>query len=64
MGMLSTLLSILVFFFIWNYFLIVPTDDNELIMTQEYIKIFGGPNATNTDLRTCTRGDLVIIYKA
>jgi hypothetical protein len=49
MGILFSLLSILVFFFILNYFLTVPTDDNELVMTQEYIDIFGGPNATNTD---------------
>jgi hypothetical protein len=60
MGMLSTLLSILALFFIWNYFLIVPTDDNEFVMTQDYIEIFGGPNATRTYLRTCMRVDLVI----
>jgi hypothetical protein len=62
MGMLSSLLSILVLFYIWDYYLNVKTDDNEFIMTQEYIDIFGGPNANNTELRTCLRGDLVIIY--
>jgi hypothetical protein len=61
--MLSTLLSILVLFFILNYFMTVPTGDNEFLMTQEYIGLFGGSNATNTDLRTCMRADLVIIYK-
>jgi uncharacterized membrane-anchored protein len=58
-GMLSTLLSILVLFFIWNYCMTVPTNDNEFLRTQEYVEIFGGPNATNTDLPTCSRGDLV-----
>jgi hypothetical protein len=57
--MLSSLLSILVLFYVWDYILAVPTDVNEFVMTQEYIQIFGGPNATNTDLRTCLRGDLV-----
>jgi hypothetical protein len=57
--MLTALMSILVVFYVWDYVLGVPTDDNEFVMTQEFIEIFGGPNATNTDLRTCFRGDLV-----
>jgi hypothetical protein len=63
MGMLSSLLSILVLIFSWDYFLTVPTDGNEFVMAYEYIEIFGGPNATNTDLGTCARGDLVYKYQ-
>jgi hypothetical protein len=57
--MLSTLLSILVVFFFWDYILTIPTDDNEFVMTQEYSDIFGAKNGTNTDLRTCVRANLV-----
>jgi hypothetical protein len=73
MGMLASLLAITTAFFIWDYILIVPTDNNEFLMTEEFMLIFGGPNATNkTDFRACIRGDLVptsyiqknIIYSA
>jgi hypothetical protein len=65
-AMLATLLSILGLFFIWNYLLTVPTENNELVMTERYVVIFGGSNATQTkELRTCIRGDMVItvIYR-
>jgi hypothetical protein len=59
--MQTTLMSITASFFIWDYFLTVPNDDTEFVMTVEYMEIFGGQNFTkNGELRTCIRGDLVI----
>jgi hypothetical protein len=40
--MQTTLMSITGSFFIWDYFLTVPTDDTEFVMTEEYMEIFGG----------------------
>jgi hypothetical protein len=47
--MLGTLMSIVALFFLWDYFLTVPTDDTEFVMTQKYIEIFGEPNFTNKE---------------
>jgi hypothetical protein len=59
---LAILISILATFFACDYFITLPTEDTELVMTAEYIEIFGGPNATNKEeLRTCIRGDLVLV---
>jgi hypothetical protein len=58
--MQAILMSMTASFFIWDYFLTVPTDDTEFVMTEEYMEIFGGQNFTNkNELRTCIRGDLV-----
>jgi hypothetical protein len=58
--MQTTLMSITGSFFIWDYFLTVPNDDNEVVMTEEYKEIFGGQNFTKKEqLRTCIRGDMV-----
>jgi hypothetical protein len=58
--MQTALMSITASFFIWDYFLTVPTDETEFVMTEEYMEIFGGRNSTNKEeLRTCIRGDLV-----
>jgi hypothetical protein len=60
LAMLTILGSIIVAFHVWDYFLTVPTDATELVMTEEYIEIFGGPNViTKTELRTCIRGNMV-----
>jgi hypothetical protein len=59
-GMLASLMAILVLFFIWDYILVLPTSENEYIMTDEFMMLFGGPNATNkSEFRACIRGDLV-----
>jgi hypothetical protein len=53
-------MSITASFFIWDYFLTVPTDNTEFVMIEEYMEMFGGQNFTNKEkLRTCIRGDLV-----
>jgi uncharacterized membrane-anchored protein len=62
-GMLATLMAILVAFFTLDYFLTVPTNATEFVLSDEYIRIFGGPNATNRyELRTCIRGNMVPVY--
>jgi hypothetical protein len=64
LGMLATLMAILVAFFTVDYLLTVPTNENEFVLTEEYMRTFGGPNATNSsryELRTCIRGDMVCI---
>jgi hypothetical protein len=59
--MQTKLMAITASFFVWNYFLTVPTDEAEFVMTERYMEIFGGKNFTNNEeLRTCIRGDLVI----
>jgi hypothetical protein len=63
-GMLAALMSFLVAFFFWNYFLmrLYLTENNEVLMTEEFIVLFGGHNATQNhkeELRTCLRGDMV-----
>lgn len=61
LGMLASLMLVLAIFFIWDFVLTVPTDAAEYVMSENYVKIFGGPNVTNKEeLRTCNRGDMVI----
>jgi hypothetical protein len=58
--MQAALMFITASFFIWDYFLTVPNNDTEFVMTEIYKVIFGGQNFTNNgELRTCIRGDLV-----
>jgi hypothetical protein len=58
--MQAALMFITASFFIWDYFLTVPTGDTEFVMTKEYMEMFGGQNFTNKEeLRTCIRGNLV-----
>jgi hypothetical protein len=61
-GLLSVLLLILAAFFTWDFFLTVPVEGTETVMTDDYVEIFGGggPNGTDrAELRVCIRADLV-----
>jgi hypothetical protein len=58
--MLATIMVFVASFHIWDYFMTIPIDATEFVMTNEYIEIFGGSNYTaKNELRTCIRGDMV-----
>jgi hypothetical protein len=59
-GMLASLMAIVTSVFFWGYILGTPTVETEFLMTDEFMMLFGGPNATNkSEFRTCIRGDFV-----